>query len=105
MQIHIILEPDITPDQLTELGLMAEQCDIAGLWVQNYATAMDPFMSLVPLARASERIRLGVVIVSPHERHPLKMATSLLTLNEFSRGRASIVIGRGGARRNLPAAA
>ncbi len=96
MQIHVILEPDVTPDQLTELGLMAERYGIAGLWVQNYATAMDPFMSLVPLARMSKRIRLGVVIVSPHEMHPLKMATSLLTLNEMSRGRASIVIGRGG---------
>lgn len=96
MRIHIILEPDISPDQLTELGLLAESCGIAGLWVQNYATAMDPFMSLVPLARASSRIRLGVVIVSPHEMHPLKMATSLLTLNEMSGGRASMVIGRGG---------
>ena len=96
MQIHVILEPDITPDQITELGLMAERYGIAGLWVQNYATGMDPFMSLVPLARMSTRIRLGVVIVSPHEMHPLKMATSLLTLNEMSRGRASIVIGRGG---------
>jgi alkanesulfonate monooxygenase SsuD/methylene tetrahydromethanopterin reductase-like flavin-dependent oxidoreductase (luciferase family) len=96
MQIHVILEPDVTLDELTELGLMAERYGIAGLWVQNYATAMDPFMSLVPLARASQRIRLGVVIISPQEMHPLKMATSLLTLNEFSRGRASIVIGRGG---------
>jgi len=96
MRIQVILEPDITVDQLTELGLMAERYGIDGLWVQDYATAMDPFISLVPLARASTRLRLGVVIVSPHEMHPLKMATALLTLNEFSRGRASMVIGRGG---------
>jgi len=96
MKIHIILEPDITPDQLVEIGLLAESLDIAGLWVQNYAVAADPFMSLVPLARASSRIRLGVVIVSPYETHPAKMATSLLTLNEYSKGRAAMVIGGGG---------
>jgi len=96
MQIHVILEPDITPDQLVEIGLLAESLDIAGLWVQNYAVAADPFMTLVPLARASSRIQLGVVIVSPYEMHPAKMATSLLTLNEYSNGRASMVIGGGG---------
>ena len=96
MRIQIILEPDVSTDQLTELGLLAEKYGIHGLWVQNYATAADPFMSLVPLARASRTIQLGVVIVSPFEEHPLKIATSLLTLNEFSRGRAAVVIGRGG---------
>jgi len=96
MKIQIILEPDLTPQQLVEIGLLAEQLDIAGLWVQNYSAGADPFMSLVPLAQASSRIRLGVVIVSAFEMHPIKMATSLLTLNEFSGGRASMVIGRGG---------
>ncbi len=96
MKIHVILEPDITPDQLLELGQLAEKYNISGLWVQNYASGADPFMSLVPLARESNRIQLGVVIVSPHEMHPVKMATSLLTLNEYSKGRASMVIGGGG---------
>jgi hypothetical protein len=47
MKIHVILEPDITPDQLVEIGLLAESLGIAGLWVQNYAAGADPFMSLV----------------------------------------------------------
>lgn len=96
MQIHVILEPDLPAKELCELGLLAEAQGIAGLWVQNYATAGDAFMNLVPLAQASSRIRLGVVIISPQESHPLKIATSLLTLNEFSRGRAMVTLGRGG---------
>lgn len=96
MQIHIILEPDVSANELRELGLLAEAQGIAGLWLQNYATGADPFMNLVPLAQASSRIRLGVVIVSPQEMHPLKIATSLLTLNEMSAGRAMITLGRGG---------
>jgi alkanesulfonate monooxygenase SsuD/methylene tetrahydromethanopterin reductase-like flavin-dependent oxidoreductase (luciferase family) len=69
MKIGIILEPDIALDELTELGLLAERQGIHTLWVQNYATGADPFMSLVPLARATRQIRLGVVIVSPWEMH------------------------------------
>ena len=96
MHIQVILEPNVTPDQLTELGLLAEKHGIQGVWLQNHAIAADPFMSLVPLARASSRIQIGVVIVSPCEMHPAKIAISLLTLNEFSRGRAALVLGRGG---------
>lgn len=96
MQIHIILEPDVTPAEVTELGLLAENVGIQGLWVQNYATARDPFMTLVPLARESKSILLGVVVVSPYEMHPLKLATSLLTLNDFAPGRAGLVLGGGG---------
>ncbi len=96
MRIQVILEPNLTPDEVVELGLLAEAQGIDAVWIQNYATGPDPFMTLVPLARASRRIRLGVVVVSPQELHPLKLATSLLTLHEFSKGRASVVIGRGG---------
>lgn len=96
MQIHIIVEPDLTASELCELGLLAESQGIAGLWLQNYAAGADPFMTLVPLAQASSRIKLGVVIVSPQELHPLKLATSLLTLNEMSNGRGMVTMGRGG---------
>jgi alkanesulfonate monooxygenase SsuD/methylene tetrahydromethanopterin reductase-like flavin-dependent oxidoreductase (luciferase family) len=96
MKIDVILEPDLTVDEVRELGLLGESLGIHGLWVQNYSAAMDPFMSLVPLAQDSSRIRLGVVLVSPQELHPLKLSNCLLTLNELSRGRASVAIGRGG---------
>ena len=39
---------------------------------------------------------MGPVAVSPFELHPLKLANLLYTLNEFSNGRANIVIGGGG---------
>ncbi len=99
MKIDIILEPDVTPAQLTELGLLAESHGINRIWVQNYSAARDCFLSLVPLALASTRIGIGVMVVSPWEFHPLKMANALLTLNEYSKGRAAICVG-GGAEWN-----
>jgi len=96
MELDIILEADLTPDQITELGLLAEQYGFRAIWAQNYARARDAFMSIVPLARASSRIRIGVVIVSPYEMHPLKIANAALTLNEYCAGRAVVAVGAGG---------
>ncbi len=96
MDIDIILEPDVTPAQIAELGLLAEGVGINRLWVQNYAQAREAFMSAVPLAMTSERIGIGVMVVSPWEMHPLKMANALLTLNEFCGGRAALCVGGGG---------
>lgn len=99
MDIDIILEPDLRPAEITELGLLAESHGINRIWVQNYSAARDAFMSLVPLALASKRIGVGVMVVSPWEMHPLKMANALLTLNEYSGGRAALCVG-GGAEWN-----
>lgn len=96
MQLDLILEADLTPRAIRELGLLAEGYGFRTLWAQNYARARDPFMSVVPLAEASSRIGIGVVVVSPYEMHPLKIANALLTLNELGSGRAEIVIGGGG---------
>ena len=96
MDIDLILEPDLTPGQIRELGILAEQYGFRTLWVENYARARDPFLSVVPLAMAVQRLRIGVVVVSPYEMHPLKMANALLTLNEFCHGRAQMVVGAGG---------
>ncbi len=96
MRVDVLLEPDQTPAQLTELAQLCEQAGIQTLWQQNYVSCRDPFMSLVPAALATRSVRLGVCVVSPWEMHPVKMANALLTLNELSHGRAGLVIGGGG---------
>jgi 5,10-methylenetetrahydromethanopterin reductase len=53
-------------------------------------------MSLVPLAGATRRLGIGVLVVSPWEMHPLKIANALLTLNEYAGGRARLVVSGGG---------
>jgi len=96
MRIDIILESNNSPEQVLELGRLAEQVGLGGVWVSNMNDARDPFINFVPLAMQTERIRLGPIAVSPFELHPLKMASSLLTLNEVAHGRAQIVVGAGG---------
>ena len=96
MDIDIILEADLTAQQIKELGLMAEKYGFRAIWTQNYAKARDAFMTAVPLALASKKIMVGVCIVSPYEMHPLKIANATLTLNECAKGRGCVTIGGGG---------
>lgn len=96
MRIDIILESNNSPDRIAELGKLAEDCGLGGVWVSNMNDGRDPFINFVDLAQVTQNIRLGPIAVSPFELHPLKMAAALLTLNERSSGRAQIVVGAGG---------
>ena len=96
MQIDVMLEPDQSPSQLEELAILAEGYGLRALYAQNYVNGRDPFMSLVPAAQATSKIKLGVCVISPYEQHPMKIGNALLSLNEFSQGRAEVVIGGGG---------
>lgn len=96
MKIDLMLEPDLHPGQISELAQLAESYDVRALWVQNYVASRDPFMALVPAALATKKIRLGVVVVSPYEMHPMKIGNALFTLNEYCKGRGAVVIGGGG---------
>ncbi|MCL4791063.1 MAG: LLM class flavin-dependent oxidoreductase [Gammaproteobacteria bacterium] len=93
MRIHVILDPDLSPQRVTELGLLAEACGLDAVWSSNYPNSRDPFINLCPLALASSRIRLGPLVITPYELHPYKIAKALASLNELCRGRANILIG------------
>lgn len=96
MRVDVLLEPDQNPAQLTELAKLCERHGINRMWLQNYVSWRDPFMSLVPAAQATSRVGLGVCVISPWEMHPVKMASALLTLQEYGKGRMALVIGGGG---------
>jgi len=96
MHLDIALESKVGPAEFCELGLLAEKYGIRAIWAQNYARAPDAFMTAVPLALASKKIKVGVAVVCPHEMHPLKIANAVLTLNEYAGGRASVVVTSGG---------
>ncbi len=96
MQIDIVLEPNADAQTFGELAALAEHYGIGTIWTANHPAARDPFMAFTGVAQATRNVRMGPVAVSPYELHPLKMANALLTLEEMSEGRASIVIGGGG---------
>jgi 5,10-methylenetetrahydromethanopterin reductase len=96
MRIDVIIESDLSAAEFSRLGRMAEEYGLGGIWVANNANGRDPFVNFTPFAMESSSIRMGPIAVSPFELHPLKMAISLLSLNEIAGGRAQIVVGGGG---------
>lgn len=96
MQVDVILDARASAAELATLGRLAEDAGIRGVWVSSLRDSRDPFANLVPLAQATSRITLGPIAVNPFDTHPLKLAASLLTLNELAGGRARIVVGGGG---------
>jgi hypothetical protein len=96
VDIDIILEPDLSPAQVAEIGVEAERLGIRAVWSSNYHMNYDAFLALAPLATATSKILIGPLAVSPWEMHPLKMANAILTLNEMSNGRAMIGVSGGG---------
>ncbi len=95
MEVDIILEPDLTPRQVAELGVEAEKYGIRALWTSNFFAHWDAFLSAATLAEKTTRLLMGPLAVSPFEMHPLKIANSLLSLNEICGGRAVIAVGAG----------
>lgn len=96
MQVDAILDTRAKPQALAELGRIAEASGLGGVWVSSLNDSRDPFTNMVPLAQATSRIALGPIAVNPYDIHPLKIAASLLTLNELAGGRARLVVGGGG---------
>ena len=95
MRIDLILMPQGSPERWAELAQLAESYGIRAIWVSNMHDGRDPFVNFVDAARATTKIKMGPVAVSPYELHPLKMGNALLTLNEISNGRAQIGISAG----------
>lgn len=93
MKVDVILEAGLPATRIESLARQAEGYGIQTLWVASFPSRRDPVPALALLSRCTSRLRLGTLPTSPWEVHPLRIADQLLTLNELSGGRATILIG------------
>lgn len=96
MEIDIVLDSHLPPDELTELGLLAERHGIRTVWNASYLDGRDPLTNMTDLARRSSSIRVAPMALNAYEMHPFRIGMALLTLNEICNGRAQTMIGGGG---------
>jgi len=96
MKIGVILDSRANANELAELGRLAEKNGLGSIWTSSLLDSRDPFINFSIAAANTEKIRLGPIAVNPYDIHPVRITTSLLTLNEMCQGRAHIVIGGGG---------
>ena len=85
------------PAEVADFAVAAEKAGVRALWHSNLPNGWDPFIGLSEAARATSRIKLGVLALSPYEMHPVRIAYSIISLNELAEGRAIIGLGGGGA--------
>ena len=57
--------------------------------------SVDPLMTLAALATATERVRLGTLVLGSGFRHPAMVAKSAVTIDHLSRGRLDLGLGAG----------
>lgn len=96
MQLDLILDARARPQELAELGVLAEQLGFSGIWMSSLLDGRDPFTNMARLADETSAITMGPVAINPWDMHPVKISGALHTLNEICGGRARIVIGGGG---------
>jgi len=97
MDIEIIIGCEMHPQQVAEYAVEAEKAGVRTLWHSNLPNGWDPFVGLSQAAVATSRIKLGVLALSPYEMHPVRIAYSIISLNELAKGRAILGLGGGGA--------
>ena len=86
-------------DQL-EQATLAEELGFDGVWLTEHnftgeSVYADPIPFAAALAMRTSRIRIGFAVIQMALRHPVRLATQLSLLDNLSRGRLDIGVGRG----------
>lgn len=87
-----------TPEETRAVAQLADDAgiDMIGLG-DNQANLRDVYALLSICAIATTRLTLGPLVTNPMTRHPAVTAAAITTIDELSRGRAFLGIGRGNA--------
>ena len=68
---------------------------------QLYGEMADPFVLLSFIAAVTSKVRLGTGVTLLPERHPLTLANTIGTLDNFSNGRVTLGVGAGWLREEI----
>jgi hypothetical protein len=65
--MDIVLDSTLPPDQLTDLGLLAERYGIRTIWNVSYLDGRDPMANMMDFARRSSSIRVAPKTLNEYE--------------------------------------
>jgi 5,10-methylenetetrahydromethanopterin reductase len=85
----------MTPQACIELAQLAEASGLAALWFAENPFTRGILPAIAACAVATRRIKLGVGVWNPYNRHPTLMAMEIAALDELSGSRAALGIGSG----------
>jgi len=87
-------------EQQLEQACYAEALGFDGVWLTEHnftgeAVYCDPIPFAGALAAKTSRIRIGFAVIQLALRHPIRLAVQLALLDNLSRGRLDVGVGRG----------
>ena len=94
-QISIAFQTDKPLAAYGPLAAAAEEYGFDAVTVYNDMLYQPAWLPLLEMARASQRITLGVAAVNPFTCHPINIAGNIALIDEASNGRAYLGIARG----------
>src|SRR5882724_11092084 len=94
-RIGIRLHGGIAPHRCIELAQAAEAAGFSSVWFAENPFQRGVLPAVSACAVKTERVRIGVGIVNPYNRHPSLIAMEFAALDELANGRALFGIGSG----------
>ena len=86
--------------QQLEQACLADELGFDGVWLTEHnftgeAVYCDPILFASALAARTSRVRIGFAVIQLALRHPIRLAVQLALLDNLSRGRLDVGVGRG----------
>jgi 5,10-methylenetetrahydromethanopterin reductase len=85
----------MTPQACVELAKLAEANGLASLWFAENPFTRGILPAVSACAVATEKLKLGIGVWNPYNRHPTLMAMEIGALDELSGSRIALGIGSG----------
>jgi 5,10-methylenetetrahydromethanopterin reductase len=93
--IGLRLHGGLDPHTCVELAQAAEANDFASVWFAENPFERGVLPTAAACAVATERIRVGIGVWNPFNRHPSLIAMEICALDELAEGRVCLGIGSG----------
>lgn len=81
--------------ELAALARAAEAGGVGTVWIANHLFQRDPVVQSAALLAATERLRAGLMAMSPYATHPVQAAMAAASLDEHFPGRVTLSFGAG----------
>ena len=94
-RVGLRVQGSLPARECAEQARAAERAGFTTLWFAENPFGRGALPPLTACALATERIRLGVGVFNPFNRHPTLIAMEMATLDELCDGRAVVGIGSG----------
>jgi len=102
MDFGFTLKPENDLGRTVELTKRAEGNGFTYGWIfDSHVLWREPYVPLTLMAQATTHMRLGTCVTNPATREPSVTASTLAVLDELSKGRMDLGIGRGDSARRV----